>query len=263
MNLSDNPPEELADLFRKGPYEADKDVCGTSQTTIFKVFRNMTATNKEQLLKKFQLAHFIGVRALSHNMYEHFAKFEKEIHGVNLGGGYMTRSACTEIIHFLARTELNKNVTEPLNNCTRFYYSLLSDGSSNAKTMDEKELVLIKSCNDGTPKFNVLGLQVVEEGNHTGIADAIQGAVDKASFEFERRDREIGLCTDGAAVNTAAARVIREELAIDNYLHTLCPAHKVELAIQDAFNVVNFNKDCEKDLIDIYYLFKKANLKWC
>ena len=36
----------------------------------------------------------------------------------------------------------------------------------------------------------------------------------------------------------------------------------MELAIENAFNVVPFNKETEKDLIDIYYFFKKANLKW-
>ena len=69
--------------------------------------------------------------------------------------------------------------------------------SSNAKTMDEKELVLIKPCKSG-PVFHVLGLQEVEEANQYWIANAINCAVLKASFEFDRRDKEVGLCTDGA-----------------------------------------------------------------
>ena len=140
----------------------------------------LIAANKEQLLKKFQPAHFVGVSALSHNMYEKIAMFEKNIHGVDVGGGYLTHTACTEMIHYLAKNELKKNVTEPLNSGKCHYYSLLSDGSSNAKTLDEKELVVIKTCDEGLPVFNVLGLMVVEEGGQKGIVGAIQGATDKA-----------------------------------------------------------------------------------
>ena len=64
--------------------------------------------------------------------------------------------------------------------------------------MDEKELVLIKTCDDGSRVFHVLGLQFVEEGDSRGITNRIQHAVDKASFELERREKEIGICTDGA-----------------------------------------------------------------
>ena len=178
LAMTDNPPEELQDLFQEKKMAATSDLNNSisrpTQSTIQTMFRKLTVINKQQLLKKFQLAHFIGVHALSNSMYEHISKFEKEIHRVDLGGGYLTRGACTEIIHFLAKNELNKNITEPLNSGKRHYYSLLSDGSSNAKTMDEKELVLIKTCNEGQPVFHVLGLIVVEEGDHKGIANAIK-----------------------------------------------------------------------------------------
>ena len=226
--LTDNPPDELKDLFEKSrpTVGATSSASSSNQGTIRTMFRKQTVVNQQQLLKKIQLAHFVGVRALSNSMYEHLSSFEKEIHGVDLGGGYLTRSACTEIIHYVAKDNLIKNVTEPLNSGKRHYYSLLSDGSSNAKTMDEKELVLIKTCDEGRPVFHVLGLQVVKKIRHD--------------------------------INQ-----IPEDLDVDDeYIHTLCPAHKVELAIHDAFNTVEFNKDAEKDLVDIYYFFKKANLKW-
>ena len=41
---------------------------------------------------------------------------------------------------------------------------------------------------------------------------------------------------------------------------TLCPAHKIELAIRDAFEESLLNNDCDEDHTNLYYLFKKANL---
>ena len=43
----------------------------------------------------------------------------------------------------------------------------------------------------------------------------------------------------------------------------LCPTHKVELAINDAFKEVPIVFEVNKDYVNIYYFFKQANLKWC
>ena len=43
----------------------------------------------------------------------------------------------------------------------------------------------------------------------------------------------------------------------------LCPAHTLELAIKDAFTALGLDSKCNDDYTSIYYLFKKANLKWC
>ena len=44
-------------------------------------------------------------------------------------------------------------------------------------------------------------------------------------------------------------------------MSTLCPAHKIELAIQDVFKSL-LNNDCDEDYINIYYLCKKTDLRW-
>ena len=60
------------------------------------------------------------------------------------------------------------------------------------------------------------------------------------------------MCTDGASVNVALHRLVKEEMG-EHYLLVLCPSHKVELALKDR---------CDEDLRNTYYLFKKANLRW-
>ena len=64
---------------------------------------------------------------------------------------------------------IKETFVAPLNESELHYYSLMSDGSSSAKTMDEKELVLIKTCQNGLPKCNVLRLLEPEEGDQHGI----------------------------------------------------------------------------------------------
>ena len=81
------------------------------------------------------------------------------------------------------------------------------------------------------------------------------------NFTFSRSEKELGMCSDGAAVNVKLHRLIKEELG-DHYTLILRPSHKVELAIGDAFKLSNLNSVCSDDLVNVYYLFKKANLRW-
>ena len=55
--------------------------------------------------------------------------------------------------------------------------------------------------------------------------------------------------------------LIKNEIG-EHYLLTLCPAHKIELAIENAFELSALNSDCNTDYVNIFYLFKKANQRW-
>ena len=69
------------------------------------------------------------------------------------------------------------------------------------------------------------------------------------------------MCTDGAPVNVKMYQLIQTELG-EHYLLTLCPAYKIERAIKDACEQSDLNNICNKDYINVYYLFVKANLRW-
>ena len=69
------------------------------------------------------------------------------------------------------------------------------------------------------------------------------------------------MCTDGAPVNVHMHEVVKEELD-DHHQLILCPPHKFELAINDALKTVPLNTECDNDSVNIYFFFKRANLKW-
>ena len=227
----------------------------TRQTTLKPLIRRMNALQRDQLTRKFQLAHFIASSGHSFKSYEKFADFDKKFHGVDLGSAYCDDTSCSKMIKYLSVSS-KETFVAPLNDSELHYYSLMSDGSSSAKTMDEKELVLIKTCQNGLPKVNVLRLVEPEEGDQHGIKKAIDSAVSSASFSFQRAERESGICTDAAAVNSAAYRLMREELG-DHYLLMLCPAYTLELSIKDAFTAIGLDSKCNDIYTSIYYLFKK------
>ena len=60
--------------------------------------------------------------------------------------------------------------------------------------------------------------------------------------------------TDGAPANVKMHQLIQTEVG-EHYLLIFCPAHKIELVIKDAFEQSDFNNNCSKDYINVYYLF--------
>ena len=78
----------------------------SSQLSILTNFRKLNVTQREQLLKKFQLVHFVATKNLSFQMYEHFAKFEHNTHKVDLGNAYLTDRSGQEMLVHLSRALL-------------------------------------------------------------------------------------------------------------------------------------------------------------
>ena len=64
--------------------------------------------------------------------------FKKEVHNVDLGTGYLSKDSAQEMIMYLSKSIVLENIAEPRNTGERLYFSLLFDGSSSAKTMNEK-----------------------------------------------------------------------------------------------------------------------------
>ena len=92
-------------------------------------------------------------------MYKKSAEFEKNVDKVDMGTGFLNDKSGQELILFLSKFLFCENVVDPLNDGTRLYFSLLYDGSSSAKTSDEKELYIIKTWNNIQSQFDVLSLQ--------------------------------------------------------------------------------------------------------
>ena len=151
---------------------------------------------KMQLTKKFQTSHHIATKVKAFNYYEELVKFNKNLMSVNQRNSYLTRKAGTEIVHYLSRSSMLKKLTEPINGSEIRYYSILNDGISSAKTMDENKLFLVKSAPTGVPNFAVLSVEEVAEADHEGLKAAL-GSMEKVDITINRSDKETGMCSSG------------------------------------------------------------------
>lgn len=100
-----------------------------------------------------------------------------------------------------------------------------------------------------------------EDADADGLKVAMENSFEKLELTIDRKEHEIGLCSDGAAVNHSLFEKVKADIG-DHYVKVWCPNHRVELAVRDAFKENDFNNICEKDHSNIYYLFKRAPLRW-
>ena len=68
------------------------------QTSIVICVRGMKQKLKDQLVMKFQLAHFIAIHGKLFELYSDFANFEKEFHNVDLGNSYLSDTSCHKML---------------------------------------------------------------------------------------------------------------------------------------------------------------------
>ena len=233
----------------------------TSEKTIAEHVRVLSLALKSQLFKKFRLVHFLTVNNKPLNFYQQLVRFDKDVFKVDLGTGYLNNNAAQKILLYLSKSIVAEHITEPLNNEERLYFCILFDGSSSAKSMDEKEVYVIKTCDKGKPRFDILALQQPEDADAKGLKSSLDCAIDKAKLTVDRKSREIGLGSDGTNTNKALYRLEKEKIG-DHLILVLCASHKLEFAIHDAFKKSKLNDAAEEQLVVTYYLFKRTNLKW-
>jgi len=138
-------------------------------------------------------SNFIASNKLSFGMYQKFASFEKTSHNVDIGNSYLSEKDGRSMVMYLSATILEERVTRPLNEGRKHYFSLMYDGSSSAKTNDEKEVYVIKTCFKGEPQFDVLALEEPADVSADGLLASLVNAIEKAKFAFHRREREVNV----------------------------------------------------------------------
>jgi hypothetical protein len=135
------------------------------------------AVNEQNLIRKFQIAHFVTAKNLALRTYPQLLHFLESAMELKVGKLYQTEMMGQEMLSYLAKAVREEDVQNAFNNGEMLYYTLLIDGS--LYNVEKVEVVVLKRVKDGSPHHVLLGMEYPTTTNAEGIAGAVNKACEK------------------------------------------------------------------------------------
>ncbi|XP_030837514.1 zinc finger protein 862-like [Strongylocentrotus purpuratus] len=203
------------------------------------------------LVRLFQIAYFIAKEEQPFTNMSKLVGLEK-LHCVDLGNAYANDQACQKFTRYNAqilREPLQKHLRSGLKpphprespSSTYCYHSLFTDRITD-RSDAEREVVYVKIFQNGEAHMKMMGLIDVDHATATAVKEALvkhykeflglgEDEVDFATTGC------IGAGTDGAAINFGVHRGMMAQLRNEMpwLIAVHCVAHRLELAVKDAF----------------------------
>ena len=92
------------------------------------------------------------------------------------------------MLQYLTKSIISSTIPTLLNNGLVHCYSLNNDGSSKAKTMDEKEFYIMKTTNTRVAKFHVMSLQEPDKANVERLKTALENSIMKLGLNINQKE---------------------------------------------------------------------------
>ena len=116
-----------------------------------------------------------------------------------------------------------------------WYYSVLSDGSTDSAVIEQELVYVLYLSKDGVPIVKYLSIESAENDDASGLKNCITNAFQR--FGITRfSEWLLGLNVDGASVNTGIHKGLREKIEEADWFQLVhCFNHRLELVLKDAF----------------------------
>lgn len=175
----------------------------------------------------------------------------QNLNGLELCHTYFSDKAAKEFASHIAEMYFDK-MKELLHNAD--YFCVFCDGSTDCSET-EKEIVMINSLKGYYPVMLFLSLEEPPNGRALGIVAALDNAFAKFGMQ-NWKQKLIGFCSDGASVNFGEVRGVSN--SSQGTISVWCLAHRLELAVKDAFKSTYMDSVIEV-ITSIYYFYRGSS----
>ena len=226
---------------------------------IAKALYRMDKVAEETVKRKFDVAYFIAKEGLAFRKSKALCQLE-ERHGVALGEGYKNGLACSAFVEYIAQ-----EMREDLRTIGRAkFFSLQMDGSTDSANMEEELFLAVYfdpygSHGSVSVKNTYFCVRQPATVNAPGLYECLNRAL--SFIGITDHTKLIGLGCDGASVNMGD-KALKGLVTKDRPWAVVvwCLAHRLELAVKDAFRGTLFSS-IDKLLMRVYYVYSKAPKK--
>ena len=179
----------------------------------------------------------------------------EEKNGMKKSGAYKNDRAAARFVDVIGRT-LKKDFAADLLKAR--YYSLLTDGSTDASILEQEVIYVLYLSDEGCPVVKFLSVETPEHAHADGLKACIENAFERIGV-VPLYKRLANFNVDGASVNTGLHNglgvKLRESAPWLSVIH--CFNHRLELSVKDTFNGTFF-KDIDNMLLKLFYLYRKS-----
>lgn len=229
------------------------------QNPIEQGLRNMESAVQGKLMKLFNTAYFVAKEEMPFSSFKSLCGLQIK-NDVELGNTYFNDHACRNFIESSAEI-LKADLSEKLNNASPRFFSAMADGSTDSGII-EQELLFVRFLDNGLPVNRFLTVQSVKHANADGILQAIDNGFNYANV-INWKDGLVGFGADGASVMMGRQNGVLKKIKDDvpHLIEMHCVAHKLELAILDAFkdeSILTELKDLLQGIYKHYHYSPKA-----
>lgn len=242
-------------------YKKSKCVPITEYAPIAKALSTLDASTEVRVTRKFEIAYAICKEGFAFTKMSALCELQEK-HGVDLGSGYKNNIACTEFVHYIGmglRMELVAKLAKAK------FFSIQADGSTDAGRIDDElflVLFLDPHSEDGVVHVHdkFLTVRRPKHCNADGLYRCFERGLAFVGIN-DWRTKLVGFGCDGTNVNIApgGVRGFLEE-SVPWVVVFWCYAHRVELALKDAFKDTLLST-VDEMLLRLYYLYEKSPKK--
>lgn len=179
---------------------------------------------------------------------------KKKKNGLKLNDTYLNGKAAKQFVSYIAEN-LRADVKKELKDSE--FFTLMADGSTDKSSMPS-EIIYLNYLHGGETKCSFISLVACEDETAQGIKNTIVSTLD--TFVPEWRQKLTAVSFDGASVNMGPISGVSTQFKEDcpGLIAVQCVAHKLELAVSDAFKKVKYVDILEDVLKGIYSFYHRS-----
>lgn len=220
------------------------------------MMRAIKALDADLLLnmqKLFNTAYIVAKENYAFEDFPRLCALQKK-NGLKLNDTYLNGKAAKQFVSYIAEN-LRADVKKELKDSE--FFTLMADGSTDKSSMPS-EIIYLNYLHGGETKCSFISLVACEDETAQGIKNTIVSTLD--TFVPEWRQKLTAVSFDGASVNMGPISGVSTQFKEDcpGLIAVQCVAHKLELAVSDAFKKVKYVDILEDVLKGIYSFYHRS-----